>query len=74
MHYEETEFGFSWGSAKVERICSDNKKGWINLSIETQKHPGSRSIQIYVTKSGKVRIFDGAAEWTPPKKNGGKTT
>ena len=67
MHYEETKYGFDWGSAKITRGFSDEKKGWVTLLVETPKHsPGA--IQLYVSKSGKVRISDSTGEWTPPKK------
>ena len=54
MHYKETEVGFEWGGSKVERHCSDKKKGWVILGLITEKS----NIQIYVTKTGKVRLYD----------------
>ena len=65
MHYAETEYGFEWGAVKVERIFSDDKKGWVTLGLTTPKHP--YGIQIYVTKTGKIRIF-GNREWKCPAK------
>jgi len=65
-HYKETEYGFEYGSAKVERLFSNEKKGWVTLGIETPKHTYSGGVQVYVTKTGKVRIFDERGEWTPP--------
>ena len=50
--YTETQFGFDYGSAKVTRCMSDEKKGWVVIAVDT---PKSR-IQIYVTKTGKVRV------------------
>jgi len=68
MHYKETKYGFEFGAAKVSRLISD-EKGWVVIGIETPKHPGGNEIQIYVTKTGKVRIHDSRGEWTaPPKK------
>ena len=60
----ETQYGFVFGPATVERMFSDDKKGWVTVGIKTAKHP--RHIQIYVTKTGKVRVFgsDGK-EWKP---------
>jgi len=64
IHYVETLYGFEWGAAKVKRCCSDDKKGWALLLIETPK----TALQIYVTKTGKVRVTDGLGEWTHNKK------
>lgn len=62
IHYAETTYGFDYGAAKVERCFSDEKKGWVTLRVITPKH--SIGIQIYVTKTGKVRIHDGfGREW-----------
>ena len=54
IHYKETEYGFEYGPAKIIRCCSNEKKRWSILSLETPKE----DIQIYVTKTGKVRFFD----------------
>ena len=62
IHYQETTYGFEFGSAKVERIFSDKAKGWIVIGIETPKHP-KHSFQVYITKTGKIRIFDKDGEW-----------
>jgi len=64
MHYLETEFGFEYGSAKVTRLFSDEERGWVTIGVATPKH--ERAIQVYVTKTGKVRIHDDRGEWTPP--------
>jgi hypothetical protein len=64
MHYRETKHGFEWGAAKVERYFSSDKIGWVTLRIETPKH--KRGLQIYVTKTGKVRIHSGGGEWIAP--------
>lgn len=61
-----TQCGFVFGSADVKRICSCGRRGWILISISTPKHP-DHGIQVYVTKSGKVRITDNFGEWTAPK-------
>lgn len=52
-HYRETSYGFEYGSAKIERAHSDKKKGWVVLLLSTPKR---KQIQIYVTKTGKVRV------------------
>jgi len=64
LPYSELAYGFRYGAAKVERLCSDEKKGWVTLGIETPK----QSIQVYVTKTGKIRIHDGDGEWSRPTK------
>jgi hypothetical protein len=64
MHYKETQYGFEYGAAKVERIFSDEKKGCVTLGIKTPKH--KHGLQIYVTKTGKVRIHSDGGEWTAP--------
>ena len=54
MNYQQTKYGFDYGSAKIERKCSDDKKGWVCIGIETPK----ATLSVYVTKTGKVRIHD----------------
>ena len=69
MHYKETAYGFEYGAAKIQRFHSDAKKGYVYIGLETPKYIGADRIQIYVTKTGKVRIHDSRGEWTaPPKK------
>lgn len=65
MHYRETACGFEWGAATIERCFDDEKKGWVTLLLTTPKYP--RGIQIYVTKTGKVRIHSNG-EWKKPNK------
>ena len=50
-----TQYGFTFGSAKFERVCSDDKKGWVYLSVETPRK--TQGIKIYVTKTGKLRVY-----------------
>ena len=54
----------------VTRLMSDTRRGWIVLGLDTPKHHESKLIQIYVTRTGKVRIVDPRSEWTSPN---GKT-
>ncbi len=62
IEYEELKYGFRYGAAKVTRLFSDEDKEWVTLGLETPK----RTLQIYVTKTGKVRIHDhGGKEWFP---------
>lgn len=66
MIFKELKYGFKYGDATIERHISDEKKGWVVLGLETSK----RKLQIYVTKTGKVRIYDeDGKEWLPS--NGG---
>ena len=66
MNYKETKYGFEWGAATIERCFSDETKSWVTLLIKTNRHP--HGIQVYVTKTGKVRITDEAGEWTQARK------
>ena len=65
MYLKDTQYGFEWGAVKIERGFSDEKEGWVALSLITPKYP---YMQIYVTKTGKVRIYDSHGEWKPPVK------
>ena len=62
--FEEQDYGFRYGAATVERLFNDPKKGWIIIGVDTPKS----NLQIYVTKTGKVRIHDQNGEWTSPTK------
>lgn len=65
MTVKEIDYGFEWGPLKVERSVSDDKAGWAILEVITHK----KTIQVYVTKTGKIRVFDiYGDEW----KTGGK--
>ena len=59
-----TQHGFEYGPLIVSRTCSDEKKGWVIVSIMTTKE----TLQVYVTKTGKVRIH-GGGEWMRPAKD-----
>ena len=54
MHYKETKYGFQYGALSIERHMSDDKKGWVIIGLKTPKC----ELDVYVTKTGKVRIFD----------------
>lgn len=64
--FETTEHGFKWGSAHVRRAFQNSEDGWVTLILETPKFSGHDCLQIYVTKTGKVRISDARGEWIPP--------
>ena len=53
IEFHPIDYGFKYGAAKVTRVASDDKKGWIVLQVETPKD----TIQIYVTKTGKMRLY-----------------
>ena len=63
IHFKETAWGFEFGVAKVNRLISDEKKGWVIIGLKTPKY--KNGIEIYVTKTGKVRIFHAGIEWFP---------
>ena len=63
MDGKTTDYGFKWGPVEVDRAANDDKKGWVVLMVKTKKHP--HGIQVYVTKTGKVRVYGDAGEWLP---------
>ncbi len=69
VHFKETQYGFEYGDVEITRVCSDGEKGWVLLGLKTSKykHDGTKKseIQIYITKTGKVRTFSDG-EWIAP--------
>lgn len=63
MESRNTVFGYEWGPVTVIRGFSDEKKGWVTLLVKTKKYP--YGLQVYVTKSGKVRVYSDKGEWKP---------
>lgn len=57
-HYKETAYGFEYGAAKVNRLCSDDKAGWVSIGLSTPRD----EVQVYVTKTGKVRVWNKKGE------------
>ena len=53
--FKETKYGFKYGAAEITRLCSNDKKGWVVLQLDT---PKIKDVQIYVTKTGKVVIHN----------------
>ena len=53
IKYAETPYGFEYGTAKVERIASDEKRQWVVIGVTTPKH----KVAVYVTKTGRVRLY-----------------
>jgi hypothetical protein len=60
MHFKNTDYGFEWGSLRVQRSASDDRKGWGLLGVITPR----ASVQIYSTKTGKVRVYIDGVETT----------
>jgi len=57
--FGENDYGFTWGAATIERTASISSSGVVIITLRTPK----QELQIYVTKSGKVRIFERSDEW-----------
>ena len=68
VHFQEIPYGFEYGSAEVTRICSDKKKGWVLMKVDT---PRGR-VEVYVTKTGKIRVWKDSVEMKVPKNEGVK--
>lgn len=51
---KNTSFGFKWGPVEITRRSSDQKRGWIALDLKTNK----QILHIYITKTGKVRVYN----------------
>lgn len=64
--YEKLAYGFRYGSALITPAGSSYKTGVVKIRLETDKYP--RGIQIYVTKTGKVRIISNEGEWKLERK------
>lgn len=64
VHFAVNQFGFEYGDAKVERIMSESRKGWVVIGIKSSR----KQIEIYVTKKGKIRVMTyGGKEWAEAK-------
>lgn len=53
MHYEQNQFGFEWGAARVTRLFHDDAKGWVTMEVATDK----ANVQVYVSCTGKVTVY-----------------
>ena len=51
--YSKTDYGFKWGAIEVIRIASDETNEWVVIGLETPKS----KVQVYATKTGKVRVY-----------------
>lgn len=63
INTKQTSYGFIFGPAEIMRFTRDEKTGRVCLGLITKKYP--KGLQIIVTKTGKVRVFDGDKEWLP---------
>lgn len=63
---EVTEYGFNYGAAEVTRMHRDHARGTCLIGIKTPR----AELQVYVTRTGLVRVFDKQVEWKP---SNGKT-
>ena len=68
LHFKNTKYGFEYGDAKVTRLFSDEEKGWVTIGVASSKctRQNDLELQIYVTKTGKIRIHDKRGEWKQP--------
>lgn len=57
-----TEYGFQFGAALVER-CAE-LRGAVVVTVTTPKG----RLDVYVTRTGKTRVFSAGQEWKPPAK------
>lgn len=63
MNVKQNEHGFEWGPVNVACGFLDEKKGWVTLILKTKKYP--HGVQVYVTKTGKIRVHTADGEWLP---------
>ena len=52
MENINTQYGFVFGPIKIERLASDEKNGWVLLSLVTKKE----AYEIYVSKGGRINL------------------
>ncbi len=55
---EATQYGFNFGDAEITRCFSKPHDGSVLFQIKSQKH----LLDVYVTRSGKIRIFESIKE------------
>ena len=60
MNAYNTQYGFEFGPATVERIISGDDKGWVLIGIKSPKP--QQSIEVYMTKTGKTRVYKNGVE------------
>ena len=63
VNRRETAYGFIYGAADVRRMF-ETTNGAVVIGIATPR----RGVEVYITRTGMVRVFTGRDEWTPPKR------
>ena len=48
-HFTNTQYGFEYGIAEVERLHSDDGRVWLGVKTPREE------LQIYITKTGFIR-------------------
>ncbi len=48
-HFTNTQYGFEYGAAEVERLHSDDGRVWLGVKTPREE------LQIYITKTGLIR-------------------
>ena len=67
---EDTRFGFNFGNAIIERICTmPNGSVVIGMFTDRYREGKKGMIEIRITKTGIVRIFSDEGEWKLWKKS-----
>ena len=64
----DTHYGFQYGSANVTRIYANEKTGAVSIMIKSPKSEA----QIYVTRTGKIRIWLDREELNDKKRKGSR--
>lgn len=60
MNLKNTEYGFTYGPAFVQRLASDDKKGWAYIGVHSKRL--CERVDVYVTKTGKTRVYKNGNE------------
>jgi hypothetical protein len=58
--FRPLKFGFQFGSISVTRLSTEEEKGCVVIGIKSPK----TDIQIYATKTGKIRVYKDGTELT----------
>lgn len=62
MKSQDTQFGFVYGPVEVTRLFS--REDSVAIELKTERN----TIDVYVTRTGMVRIFQDNREWKQPKR------
>lgn len=63
LAFSPTQYGFEWGGAIVQRHIADSSTGHVVLSVKGRKRKDN--IDIYVSRTGKIRVYGNGWEWRP---------